>query len=97
VDAREKASTLALPPDGMAKSDNLPALTAKISGALAQGPQIFITHPVELKILNMMTPDEMEQYATEHGWQIVRRVGGRQIEFYNDVTVRSPEWTKRLT
>jgi hypothetical protein len=80
----------------MAKSDNLPAVTAKISAALAKGPQIFVTHPVELKILNLMTRDELEQYAIEHGWRIVRRIGGRQIEFYNDVTVRSPEWTKRL-
>jgi hypothetical protein len=97
VDVSRNAPTLAIRPvEIMAKSENLPALTAKISDALARGPEVFITHPVELKILNMMTSDELEQYAIERGWRIVRRVGGRQIEFYNDVTVRSPEWTKRL-
>jgi hypothetical protein len=80
----------------MAKSDNLPAVTLKISAALATRPEVFITHPVELRILKTMTDRELEEYAVEHGWRIVRRVGGRQIEFYNDVTVRLPEWTKRL-
>ena len=35
----------------MAKSEELPAITAKISAALASRPQVFITHPVELRIL----------------------------------------------
>lgn len=75
----------------MARNENLPAVTAKISAALASRPQVFITHPVELKILNTMTPDELEDYAIEHGWRIVRRIGGRQIEFYNDVGARPRE------
>jgi hypothetical protein len=65
--------------------ENLPALTAKISAVLETRPAVFITHPVELKILNSMTKDEVENYATGHGWRIVRRIGGRQIEFYKDV------------
>jgi hypothetical protein len=72
----------------MAKSENLPAVTAKISDALAARPEVFITHPVELRILKTMTDSEIEQYAAEHGWRIVRRIGCRQIEFYNDATVR---------
>jgi hypothetical protein len=80
----------------MPQHENLPALTTKIARTLATRPQIFITHPVELRILRTMTPEQLGQYAADHGWRIVRRVGGRQIEFYNDVTVRSPEWTKRL-
>ena len=75
----------------MAKSNNLPAVTAKISAALATRAQVFITHPVELKILNTMTGAEIEEYAAEHGWRIVRRLGGRQIEFYNDVGARREE------
>ena len=75
----------------MARSNNLPAVTAKISAALAIRPQVFITHPVELKILNTMTGAELDEYAVEHGWRIVRRLGGRQIEFYNDVSARSVE------
>ena len=72
----------------MAKHENLPAVTAKISAALATRPEVFITHPVELRILKSMTDGELEQYAAEYGWSMVRRIGGRQIEFYNDVTVR---------
>jgi hypothetical protein len=72
----------------MAKIEGLEAITAKISAVLATRPQIFITHPVELRILKSMTDRELEEYAAEHGWRIVRRVGGRQIEFYNNVTVR---------
>ena len=72
----------------MAQNNQLPAVTSKITEALATRPQIFITHPVELKILNTMTSTELEGYAAEHGWRIVRRIGGRQIEFYNDVGAR---------
>jgi hypothetical protein len=73
----------------MAKSDDLPAMTAKISAALAVRPEIFITHPAELRILRMMTSEELESFAAEHGWQMVRRLGGRQIEFYNDASTRA--------
>jgi len=76
----------------MAISNNLPAVTAKISAVLATRAQVFITHPVELKILNTMTGPELEEYAAEHGWRIVRRIGGRQIEFYNDVSARANDW-----
>ena len=69
-------------------NQNLPALTAKISAALATKPEIFITHPAELRILHSLKPDELRQYAAEHGWRVVWRVGGRQIEFYNDASVR---------
>ena len=72
----------------MPKHEDLPAVTAKISAALATRPEVFITHPVELKILNTMTRSELDEYAAEHGWRIVRRLGGRQIEFYNDVSTR---------
>ena len=75
----------------MAKNENLPAVTAKISAALATRPEVFITHPVELRILKSMTDAELEEYAAEHGWQIVRRIGGRQMEFYNDATARQRE------
>jgi hypothetical protein len=72
----------------MARPAELDAITAKISAALAVKPQVFITHPVELRILKSMTDGELEEYAAEHGWRIVRRLGGRQIEFYNDASVR---------
>jgi hypothetical protein len=65
--------------------EGLPALTAKISAALETRPEVFITHPVELKILKSMTKEELDDYTVEHGWRIVRRIGCRQIEFYKDV------------
>ena len=72
----------------MARSDNLPALTRKISAALATRPEVFITHPAELSILKLMTEEELHQFAAENGWRVVRRIGGNQIEFYNDATVQ---------
>ena len=65
--------------------DNLPALGAKIRATLAVKPEIFITHPAELRILHAMSDQQLQQFAAENSWRIVRRVGGRQIEFYNDV------------
>jgi hypothetical protein len=81
----------------MAKNTDLGAITAKISAALATRPQVFITHPVELRILRTLSDRELEEYAAEHGWRKVRRIGGRQIEFYNDVSVRPPDEKLRLT
>jgi hypothetical protein len=77
----------------MAISEDLPAVTAKISAALAAKPQVFITHPAELRILKLMTKDELDRFAAEYGWRLVRRIGCRQIEFYNDVSVRRNEST----
>ena len=68
--------------------DNLPALAAKIRATLAVKPEIFITHPAELRILHAMGGEQLRQFAAENGWCIVRRVGGRQIEFYSDVGAR---------
>ena len=72
----------------MAISEGLSSITAKISATLVVKPEAFITHPVELRILNMMTKKELDEFAAEHGWRIVRRLGGRQIEFYNDASLR---------
>ena len=54
-------------------------------------PECFITHPAELHVLLQLTKDELRAFAREHGWRSVRRLGGKQIEFYNDVTVRPDE------
>jgi hypothetical protein len=68
--------------------DNLAAVTAKIARTLANKPQIFITHPAELKVLRTMTDDQLRKFAAEHGWGVIRRLGGHQIEFYNDAGTR---------
>ena len=71
-----------------ATHDNLLALEGKIASVLASKPQCFITHPAELHFLKMLTLNELRAFAEKRGWRAVRRVGGRQIEFYNDATVR---------
>jgi branched-subunit amino acid aminotransferase/4-amino-4-deoxychorismate lyase len=68
--------------------DNLPAVERKISTVLAIRPECFITHPAELAVLRGMTPDQLENFAIDHGWRVVSRLGGRQIEFYNDAAAR---------
>jgi hypothetical protein len=73
----------------MMNNDELAPLTAKISAALAVRPEIFITHPAELRILRSMSDDELRQFAEAHAWHLVRRIGGRQIEFYNDASARA--------
>ncbi len=72
----------------MVTNDRLPALAGKISATLAVKPQIFITHPAELGILQSISEQELREFAAEHGWRVVRRLGGRQIEFYNDASQR---------
>jgi hypothetical protein len=69
--------------------EHLPALAAKISAVLLIKPEIFITHPAELRILRAMSENELRKFAADRGWCIVRRLGGRQIEFYNDAGVRT--------
>jgi hypothetical protein len=69
--------------------DQLRAVEAKIERVLAQRPQCFITHPTELHALKQLSPEQLRDFATKRGWRTVRRLGGRQIEFYNDVSART--------
>ena len=73
----------------MTRNEHVPALAAKISARLAVEPEIWITHPAELAILRSMSDQELRSFAAENGWRVVRRLGGRQIEFYNDAGVRA--------
>lgn len=67
--------------------DQLPAVIAKISRMLAVKPEYFVTHPSELRVVRELSPEDLGEMARKHGWRVVRRVGGRQIEFYNDASV----------
>jgi hypothetical protein len=67
--------------------DQLPAVVAKIERMLAVRPEYFVTHPSELRVVRALSEEELHNLAQEHGWRVVRRVGGRQIEFYNDAAV----------
>jgi hypothetical protein len=70
-------------------NEDLAAVTTKIAATLAIKPEIFVTHPAELRVLRAMTDQQLRDFAAEHGWRIVRRLGGRQIEFYNDASTRA--------
>jgi hypothetical protein len=67
---------------------DLELLAAKISARLAVKSEFFITHPAELRLVKSMTKDQLRKFAADHGWSVVRRLGGRQIEFYNDAGAR---------
>jgi hypothetical protein len=67
--------------------EQLPAVTTKIARMLAVKPAYFVTHPSELKIVQALSDSELRDLAQEHGWRFVRRLGGRQVEFYNDAGV----------
>ena len=68
-------------------TDQLPAVIAKIVRVLAVKPECFVTHPSELRVIAALSDEELRDITRQHGWRVVRRVGGRQIEFYNDATV----------
>lgn len=67
----------------------LTALAAKIAKALSRGSEYVVTQPAELRILREMSDAELSEFAESHGWRVIRRLGGRQIEFYNDASVRA--------
>ena len=70
--------------------DDLPALTAKIGQRLSNSSEYVVVQPAELRVLREMSEDEVREFAKSHGWRVIRRLGGRQIEFYNDAGVRAP-------
>ena len=73
----------------MRNDPRLIALAAKIASRLAVKSETIIIHPAELAALRSFTDNELREFAAERGWRIVRRLGGRQIEFYNDAGART--------
>ena len=65
--------------------DWLEPMARVIAERLAIKPEHFITHPSELKLFQALSDEELREFARRHGWRFVRRIGGRQIEFYNVV------------
>jgi len=41
-----------------------------------------------------MSDQDLRAFAAENGWRVVFRLGGRQIEFYNDASTRPVAWAK---
>ena len=76
------------------EKNRLTGLAQKIATRLAVKPQIFIIHLAELRILRSMSDQDLRAFAAENGWRAVRRLGGRQIEFYNDASTRPVAWTR---
>lgn len=66
----------------------LPALAAKIEKVLSIKSEYLVTQPAELRILREMSETDVREFAKTHGWRVIRRLGGRQIEFYNDSSQR---------
>jgi hypothetical protein len=70
--------------------NDLPGLAAKLCDALSKGSEYVVVQPAELRVLRNMSEEEVREFAKSHGWRVIRRLGGRQIEFYNDASVRAP-------
>jgi hypothetical protein len=69
-------------------SDELSGVEAKIARELRKRSECFITHPAEMRALQQLEAAELEKFAHDRGWRVVRRLGGRQIQFYNDTHER---------
>ena len=67
--------------------DQLPAVIAKIERMLAMKPEYLVVHPSEVRAVTALSNERLQEITRQHGWRVVRRVGGRQIEFYNDAAV----------
>jgi hypothetical protein len=68
---------------------SLPALAEKIVKVLLRVSEYIVTQPAELRVLGEMSDAELSEFAKSHGWSVIRRLGGRQIEFYNDASMRA--------
>jgi hypothetical protein len=68
----------------MTMQKDLPTLAAKIAKMLSIKSEYLVTQPAELRILRDMSEADVREFAKSHGWGVIRRLGGRQIEFYND-------------
>ncbi len=66
----------------------LESMARVVARSLAVRPEHLITHPAELRLFHSVSDTDLREFAHAHGWRVVRRVGGRQIEFYNDAHER---------
>ena len=68
---------------------SLAALAVKIAKVLSVKSEYLVTQPAELRILREMSEADVKEFARSHGWRVIPRLGGRQIEFYNHVSRRA--------
>ena len=69
-------------------SDDVSAVERKIASELSRRPECFITHPTEVRVLQQLDDAALRELANRNGWRVVRRLGGRQLQFYNDTNER---------
>ena len=69
-------------------AEALRPMASVIAQQLAKKPEHFITHPSEMKLFRAVSDEDLREFAHRHGWRVVRRVGGRRIEFYHDAHER---------
>ena len=69
-------------------SDRLSGVEGKIASELSRRPECFITHPTEVRALQTLGVVELGEFAARNGWRVVRRLGGRQLQFYKDTVAR---------
>ncbi|HEX4084140.1 MAG TPA: hypothetical protein VHY22_04455 [Chthoniobacteraceae bacterium] len=60
----------------------LHALARRILITINDAGRCLITQPAELAQLKAMGLDGLRQFAADHGWTVVMRLGGAQIEFF---------------
>ena len=72
--------------DPLARLDPMARVIAR---RLATRPEHFVTHPSELRLFQALSDNDLRRFARGYGWRVVRRIGGRQIEFYNDAQTQS--------
>ena len=66
------------------KTPELEGLARAIEHGIREKGRYYVTHQAELKILHALTDPQLDRFAHEHGWEIVRHLGGTQIEFFPD-------------
>ena len=53
----------------------------RIDRRVGRATSVIIQHPVELRVFEGLTPSELSAASAQYDLQIVRRMGGRQLEF----------------
>lgn len=68
---------------------DLAGLEAKIAKRLSRSSEYVVTQLAELRVVRQMSEADLRDFARSRGWRVIRRLGGRQVEFYNDSNQQS--------
>ena len=68
----------------------LGALAQRIQVTVSETGRCLLTLPAELAPLKTLGPDGLGQFAAEHGWTAVPRLGFTQLEFFAVHLARVP-------